>query len=83
MSDSYRQYVLAELRAAYHRAKLAAHDIAEVGAHLKQGAIAPDQAMQELADLCALQFVQPKQPTPTCAIADAMVFFYPWSEEAT
>jgi len=58
----YRQYVLAELRCAALRARLAQADIDAVGVALKDGSISADQAIEILGDCDCLQYIEPTPP---------------------
>jgi len=55
-----REYLVAELRCAALRAKLQVADIEAIGLALKDGLIAPEQAIALLADCDCLQFIQPE-----------------------
>ncbi len=55
------EYLLAELRCASLRARLAQADIEAVGLALKGGLISPDQAVLLLADADCLGFVGKKE----------------------
>jgi hypothetical protein len=57
------EYVLAELRCAHLRARLAQADIDAVGLALKEGRINAEQAIEILHDCDALQYVEPIPPT--------------------
>jgi hypothetical protein len=52
-----RGYVLAELRCAALRARLAAADIDAIGIALKTGMIGPQDAVEALADTSALDYL--------------------------
>jgi hypothetical protein len=55
-----REYLMAELRCASLRARLAQADIDAVGMALKSGLIEPEQALELLADCDCLQLISPK-----------------------
>jgi hypothetical protein len=57
------EYVLAELRCAALRARLAACDIDTIGIALRGGAIDADIAIELLVDCGALSYLQPMSPT--------------------
>jgi hypothetical protein len=59
------EYVLAELRCAALRARLAACDIDTIGIALRGGAIDADIALEWLVDCGALSYLQPMWPTRT------------------
>ncbi len=59
---AFREYVLAELRCAIMRARLAALDIETAGIALRAGMIEPDVALEWLRDAGALDYVAPLQP---------------------
>jgi len=65
---NYHDYVLAELRCAVLRARLAQEDIKAVGMALKGGVINADQAIEILGDCDALQYIE---PTPPAKAGDA------------
>jgi predicted RNA-binding protein associated with RNAse of E/G family len=56
------EYLLAELRCAFLRARLWQVDIDAVGMALKAGWISPEQAVEALADCNCLQLIEPKEP---------------------
>lgn len=56
---AFRKYVLAELRCAIMRTRLAALDIETAGIALRCGIIAPETALEWLADAGALDYVMP------------------------
>jgi hypothetical protein len=56
-----RDYLLAELRCASLRARLWQADIDAVGMALKSGLVAPEQALELLADCDCLQLISPKE----------------------
>jgi hypothetical protein len=56
------QYVLAELRCAALRARLAAYDIDAIGVALRGGLIDADVALEWLFDCGALAYLQPTRP---------------------
>lgn len=58
---AYREYVLAELRCAILRARLAALDIETAGIALRAGMIEADTALEWLRDAGALEYVAPMQ----------------------
>jgi hypothetical protein len=60
----YREYVLAELRCASLRARLAYADIDAVAIALKDGRITSDQAIEILGDCDCLQYIEPTRPAP-------------------
>jgi hypothetical protein len=62
MSIGRTEYLVAELRAASLRARLAQADIEAVGLALKGGLIAPEQALELLSDCDALVYVEPTAP---------------------
>jgi hypothetical protein len=55
-----RDYLLAELRCASLRARLAQADIDAVGLALRGGLIEPEQALELLADCDCLLLISPK-----------------------
>lgn len=57
--NSYRRYVLAELRCAFLRARLLENDIAAVGIALKDGLIDADNAVEHLSECGVLRLVAP------------------------
>jgi hypothetical protein len=59
---TFRGYVLAELRCAAMRARLAALDIEAAGLALRSGMIDADTALTWLADAGALDYVAPSPP---------------------
>jgi hypothetical protein len=59
---NYREYVIAELRCASLRARLAQADIDAVGVALKDQTITADQAIEILGDCDCLQFIEPTRP---------------------
>jgi hypothetical protein len=61
-AESYRQYVLAELRLAHMRAKLLLVEIDHIGRALGANMIDCDTAMAWLADAKALEFLRPIEP---------------------
>jgi hypothetical protein len=56
-----RDYLLAELRCAWLRARLWQADIDAVGVALKAGWITPEQAVETLADCDCLQLISPEK----------------------
>jgi hypothetical protein len=62
MVANHTDYLLAELRCAALRARLARSDIEAVGVALKGGLISPDQAVELLNDCDALIYVEPTAP---------------------
>jgi hypothetical protein len=62
-ASGFRQYVLAELRCARLRARLAALDIECTGIALKIGLIEPEVAFEWLCDAGALKFPTPMAST--------------------
>jgi hypothetical protein len=62
MSQTFNQYLLAELRCASLRARLAQADIDAIGIALKGGSISESQAIDLLDDCDTLRFVQPTLP---------------------
>jgi len=54
-----RDYLLAELRAASLRARLAIADINSVGMALKAGWITPEEAVQALRECDCLRLIEP------------------------
>jgi hypothetical protein len=60
--DSYKRYVLGQLRAARARARLMINAIDDIGVALKDGAIDADQALVDLGNVGALPFMQPSEP---------------------
>jgi hypothetical protein len=60
MSDR-SEYLLAELRCASLRARLAQADIEAVGIALKANVISPEQAVLLLGDVDAFNYIQPKE----------------------
>jgi hypothetical protein len=59
---TYDEYVLAELRCASLRARLAQADIDAVGVALKERMISAEQAIEILGDCDCLQYVEPTRP---------------------
>jgi hypothetical protein len=57
------EYLLAELRCAALRARLAACDIDAIGIALRAGIVDPDVAFEWLHECNALSYVQPMPPT--------------------
>jgi hypothetical protein len=57
-------YVLAELRCAALRARLAACDIDTIGIALRSGLIDADTALKWVQECDALFYLQPTRPTP-------------------
>jgi len=57
--QDFREYVLAELRCAHLRARLAQLDIEAAGIALRAHMIAPEVALEWLADADALKYVEP------------------------
>ena len=58
MKDSWRSYVLAELRVARARARLMVAAIDETGKMLASNIISPDVAIQMLWEAQSLEFLQ-------------------------
>ena len=58
MKDTWRSYVLAELRVARARARLMVAAIDETGKMLQGNMITPDEAIQMLWEAQALEFLQ-------------------------
>jgi hypothetical protein len=67
MTQNYTEYVLAELRCAALRTRLAQADIDAVGVALRGGLITTDQAIEILGDCDCLQYVQPTPPAEKVA----------------
>lgn len=61
---SYCDYVLAELRCASIRARLAASDIEAAAIALRGGMIDPETALAWLRDAGALEYVAPPRSSP-------------------
>ena len=59
-----RAYLLAELRCAALRARLAAHDIDAIGIALNGDLITAIEALELLDDADAIRFLVPTQPEP-------------------
>ena len=59
----YREYVLAELRAARARSKLYTQAIDEIGVMLKRNMIEPDEAIEALKSVNCLDFLHPEEGT--------------------
>ena len=57
-----REYVLSELRCAALRARLAACDIDSIGIALRGGMIGSRDALDALADVDALDYLEPTPP---------------------
>ena len=70
-AETYRQYVLAELRLAHKRASLLVKEIEHIGKLLNSNVIDCDTACAWLADAKALEFLRPIVPdnseTSECA----------------
>jgi hypothetical protein len=60
-AEGRREYLLAELRCAAARARLAVLDIEAVGIALKHNIINPEQAVYLLTDADAIGFVGPQE----------------------
>jgi len=56
-ADDLRAYLLAEIRCATLRARLAASDLDAIGLALKGGLITPFQAIQHIEEVDALRFL--------------------------
>jgi hypothetical protein len=66
VKDSWRSYVLAELRCARARARLCVAAIEEIGKMLQANMITADEAIQHLWEAQALDFLHPEpEPLPT------------------
>jgi hypothetical protein len=63
----FRDYVLAELRCASLRARLAACDIDSLGIALRAGWIGPRDAIDAIAEAGALEYIDPTPPTAEVA----------------
>ena len=61
--DGYREYVLAELRAAHTRARLYVNEIETIGVALRGGFVTTDIAVQMLWEANTLDFLLPCPPT--------------------
>jgi hypothetical protein len=59
---NYREYLLAELRCASLRARLAQADIESVGIALRDNIITEDQAIDILSECDCLQYIEPAPP---------------------
>jgi hypothetical protein len=67
MTQGYTEYVLAELRCAALRTRLAQADIDALGIALRGGHITAEQAIEILGDCDCLQYVQPTPPSKKVA----------------
>ena len=56
-SEELRAYLLAEIRCATLRVRLAANDLDAIGLALKGGLITPFQAIQHIENVDALRFL--------------------------
>lgn len=61
-SQSYRRFVVAELRCARQRARLLMKEIEAIGIALSSGLIEPGLALEWLAEANGLDFLQPPEP---------------------